>query len=253
MTRISALFLSATSLFALTHMASAADLAVEELTAPVEPVVVETNGGFYLGSVSTLTFLDHTSFDTAGPGVATDYDLGYYTALRAGYAFENMGYVAPRLELEVGYGNASVDHHRVGGVDVGSTDSFGDATTIQGYVNGYLDIPLGGDGAFSAVTPYIGGGVGFMNLNLDRQGASATGVVIDDDDTRFAYHLDAGVGIALQELSMFSDTSFFEGTTLELGYRYTAADGFDFTARDGTSSSTDFRSHAVLVGFRKQF
>jgi len=255
MTLFSRLLLTSVSILATASTASSADLA-EDLSTPVEPVVVETSGGFYLGTINSLTFLDNTRFATAGARVSTDYDVGYYTALRAGYTFGPMGYVSPRLELEVGYGNSSVDYHRVNGVDVGSTDSFGDATTIQGYVNGYIDIPLASPqqgGFFSAVTPYVGGGVGFMNLELSRQGVSGTGVVIDDDDTQFAYHLDAGVGVDLQGLGLFSDVSLFNDTTLDIGYRYTAANDFDLQARDGTTRSTDFSSHAVMVGFRKQF
>lgn len=256
MTLLQRLLLCSVSLIAMAEAAGAADLAEQDLTAPVNPVVIETNGGFYLGSLSSLTFLDNTRFATGGARVSTDYDVGYYSALRAGYSFGEMGFVSPRVELEVGYGNSSVDYHRVGGVNVGSTDSFGDATTIQGYVNGYLDIPLGTPdqgGLFGAVTPYIGGGVGFMNLELSRQGVSATGVVIDDDDTKFAYHLDAGVGINLQELGLFSNVALFDNTTLDIGYRYTAANDFSLQARDGTSRNTDFSSHAVMFGFRKQF
>ncbi|WP_426233278.1 outer membrane protein [Pararhizobium sp. DWP3-4] len=255
MTKVPRLLLACVSVLAAASAAASADLA-QDLSAPVQPVVVETSGGFYLGTINSLTFIDNTRFATAGARVSTDYDVGYYSALRAGYSFGDVGYVSPRLELEVGYGNSSVDHHRVNGADVGSTDSFGDATTIQGYVNGYLDIPLGSPeqgGFFSAVTPYVGGGVGFMNLELGRQGVSGTGVVIDDDDTQFAYHLDAGVGIDLQGLGLFSDVSLFNDTTLDIGYRYTAADDFSVQARDGTNRSTDFSSHAVMFGFRKQF
>jgi len=111
-----------------------------------------------------------------------------------------------------------------------------------------MDVPTG-----TAFTPYFGGGVGAMNLELRRQGVSATGVVLDDDDTKFAYHLDAGVGIELSSISFFRDVSLFTNTTFDIGYRYTAADDFDFTAVDGTTSSTDFSSHALTVGFRRQF
>ena len=234
--------------------ASAADL-----TPPMEqPVAVETSGaGFYLGSLNSATFLDDTSFDLGGgaAGVDTDYDVGYYSAVRAGYNFGSMGFFGPRVELELGYGNSSVDSHSVNGVGVASVDSFGDARTLQAYVNGYLDIPLvaPGSGMFSAITPYLGGGAGVMNLELRRQGISAIGTAIDDDDTQFSYHLDAGVGINLQELGLFNNISLFSNTTLDIGYRYTAADDFRFEARDGTSSKTDFSSNAVTFGFRKQF
>lgn len=228
---------------------SAADLLPAE-----QPVVAPVTSGFYIGSLSTVNFLDDTKFGVGGATVSTDYDTGFYSALRAGYNFGDLGYVSPRVELELGYGTASVDEHKVSGVGgVGGIDSFGDARTFQGYVNGYLDIPLAADGALSAITPFIGGGVGFMNLELRKQGVAGVATLMDDNDTNFAYHLDAGVGINLQQIGLFSNTSLFEKTTLDIGYRFTAADDFDFTARDGTRSTTDFRSNAVTIGLRKQF
>lgn len=246
MIRFTKILLAGAAFAATGSFANAADL-----TEPVGPVVVETSGGFYLGSINSLTFLDDTSFDVAGFGVDTDYDVGYYSAVRAGYSFGDMGYVSPRVELEVGYGNSSVDNHRAGGVEISSIDSFGEARSTQGYVNGYLDIPLGGQ--LSAITPYIGGGVGVMNLELRRQGVAGVATLMDDDDTRFAYHLDAGVGINIQELGLFTNFALLTNTTFDIGYRYTAAGNFSFTARDGSRSETDFESHAVVVGFRKSF
>lgn len=216
-----------------------------DMVAPSEPVVASNPGGFYLGSLSSLTFLDDTGFASGADDFSTDYDVGFYSALRAGYSFGSYGIVSPRLELEVGYGTADVDEHTVNGVGFGGS-SFGEARTIQGYVNGYLDINTS-----TAFTPYLGGGVGAMNLELHRQGVS--GIAMDDDDTKFAYHLDAGVGIKLDTISFFRDSTLFSNTTFDIGYRYTAADNFNFTATDGTTSSTDFSSHAITAGFRRQF
>lgn len=230
---------------------SAADLAPMET-----PLAAPATSGFYFGSLSSVNFLDDTGFDFGAASVSTEYDVGYYSALRAGYNFGSMGFVSPRLELELGYGSASVDEHSVSGFGgVGGIDSYGDARSFQGYVNGYLDIPLAAEGAVSAITPYVGGGAGFMNLELRKQGVSGTGTgtLMDDSDTQFAYHLDAGVGINLQAIGLFTNTSLFDNTTFDIGYRFTAADDFNFEARDGFTSSTDFRSHAVTFGLRRQF
>lgn len=235
-------------------LSSTSSLLAADLVAPVEqPTVVQPVSGFYIGSLSSVNFLDDTSFGVGGTTVSTDYDVGFYSALRAGYDFGAYGFVSPRVELELGYGTASVDEHSIGGVGLGGINSFGDARSIQGYVNGYLDIPLATDGALSAFTPYVGGGVGFMNLDLRKQGVAGVATLMDDSDTAFAYHLDAGVGINLQAIGLFSDVSLFDNTTLDIGYRFTAADNFDFTSQAGTSSSTDFRSNAVTFGFRKSF
>ncbi len=238
---------------AVSLLLAAPALAADFLSAEQSVVAPETSG-FYIGSLSTVNFLDDTEFGVAGVTVSTDYETGFYSALRAGYNFGDLGYISPRVELELGYGTASVDEHSVSGVGgAGGIDSFGDARTFQGYVNGYLDIPLAADGALSAIKPFLGGGVGFMNLELRKQGVAGAATLIDDDDTNFAYHLDAGFGIDLQQIGVFSETSLFEKTTLDIGYRFTAADDFDFTARDGTRSSTDFRSNAITIGLRKQF
>ena len=237
-----------------TSLASVA--AAADMVAPMQPPSAVDNGmGFYIGSLSSVNFLKHTDFDVAGVNVNTKYDTGYYSAIRGGYNFGSYGYVSPRVELEVGYGSASVDEHRISGIGgLGSINSYGDANTIQGFVNGYLDIPLApaGDAGFLSVfTPYVGGGVGAMNLKLRKQGVGVAGTLMNDNDTAFAYHLDAGVGINLQ--SVFSGSNLFEKTTLDVGYRYTAANNFDFTARDGTTSSTDFSTNAITIGLRKQF
>lgn len=247
------LLLAALVSTSLVSVAGAADL-----TPPMQPPSVVDNGvGFYIGSLSSVSFLKHTDFDVGGFNVDTKYDTGFYSAIRGGYNFGSMGFVTPRVELEVGYGTASVDEHRVGGIGTfASINSYGDANTIQGFVNGYLDIPLapaGDTGMLSVFTPYVGGGVGAMNLKLRKQGVGGVGTLMDDNNTAFAYHLDAGVGINLQSIPMFSGSSLFEKTTLDIGYRYTAADNFDFKAIDNSSSSTDFRSNAVTFGLRKQF
>ncbi|MEH3127274.1 outer membrane beta-barrel protein [Agrobacterium cavarae] len=221
--------------------AYAADLAVQ-----TEPAVVADPGGFYIGSLNSLTFLDDTNFSTIGAGVNSDYDVGYYSGFRVGYSFGSYDFVSPRLELEVGYGRSDVDTHTVNGV--GAAGSFGSARNFQGYVNGYIDVPTG-----TAFTPYFGGGIGAMNLKLRRQGTAGAGVIMNDSDTAFAYHLDAGVGIELNTISFLRDNALFANTTFDIGYRYTGADNFDFTATDGTVSSTDFKSHAITAGFRRQF
>jgi opacity protein-like surface antigen len=245
-----------TAAFLIASIASAAG-AADLAPASQPPAVADNSSGFYFGSLSSIDFLKHTDFAVAGTSVSTKYETGFYSAIRGGYSFGSLGFISPRVELEAGYGSASVDEHRVRGLGgIGGIDSYGDANSIQGFVNGYIDIPLTqtGDGSFlSAFTPYLGGGVGGINLKLRKQGIGGAGTLIDDDDTAFAYHFDAGVGINLQSLSIFTNTSLFESTTLDIGYRYTAADGFDFTARDGSTSSTDFRSNAVTVGLRKRF
>jgi opacity protein-like surface antigen len=155
-----------------------------------------------------------------------------------------LGYVVTNSAPKFSGGVVSIDTNAYA---VERTDTVKLARTT-GLVNLLYDIPTG-----TRFTPYVGGGVGFINLDLRKQGVGGVGTLMDDSDTAFAYHLDAGVGINLQGLGLFSNVSLFDNTTLDIGYRFTAADNFDFTARDGTSSTTDFRSDAVTFGFRKGF
>src|SRR6476469_7148359 len=62
--------------------AQAADLPVAYQ--PVAPAPVPSLSGFYLGTITTLNWLDNTSFGISTPGLATidtDYDMGFYTGL----------------------------------------------------------------------------------------------------------------------------------------------------------------------------
>jgi opacity protein-like surface antigen len=138
---------------------------------------------------------------------------------------------------------------------VPSIDSFGDLRSFGAFGSAYLDFNLGtlfGSG-LSAITPFIGGGIGFAQVELRKQGISAdgVGVVIDDEDSQVAYHLSAGVGISLSGLGF--GNALFDRTTLELGYRHLQVQDLEFTARDGTTSETDVTKNLFTVGVRRQF
>jgi opacity protein-like surface antigen len=227
----------------LAGLAQAADMPAQTYE-PVAPV--PSLSGFYLGSISSVNFADDTDFTVGGLGISTSYDVGFYTGARLGYSFGPMfSIVSPRLEVEGGYFQSDVDSHSLGGVDI--PGSFGDIRGWQGYLNGYLDIGLG----LSGITPYVGGGVGFADVELHKQGVSALGIVVDDSDTAFAYHLDAGLSFQLDHLGF--NWSLLQGTTLDVGYRYTNVSDLTFTAVDGTEADTDYTSNAVTFGFRKFF
>ncbi len=151
------------------------------------------------------------------------------------------------------YGTFSIDTHTVNGTQVPSIDSFGDLRSLGAFGSAYLDFNLGtlfGSG-LSAITPFVGGGIGFAQVELRKQGISATGVVIDDEDAQVAYHLSAGVGISLSGLGF--GNALFDRTTLELGYRHLQVQDLEFTARDGTTSETDVTKNLFTVGVRRQF
>jgi opacity protein-like surface antigen len=205
--------------------------------------------GFYFGGRQVLTFQEDTGFQSGGSSFESSYDPGLRFGGMAGYDFGPMlGPVSPRIEIEGGYSNLSADEVSINGIGQGSTDSFGSLTQLSGTVNLFLDLDLasmtnfGSGGFVSRITLFIGGGVGAANVTLAGQGASSSGVVIDDDDTQLTWHVSAGLGYR-----------FSETTTVEVGYRYSETNELSFTARDGSVSAADLRSHAMTIGIRRGF
>jgi len=216
-----------------------------------EPAFVQVSrSGFYVGTVTGAAFLrpQRSRFDppTTGLVLRTDYEVAAYAAGRLGYAFDPLfGTIHPRVEAEVGYASSAVDRYRIGTVATPRVDSFGEARALQGYVNVMFDMDVG-----LPVRPYVGGGVGAARVQLRRQGTSAAGVVVDAADTGFAYHLDAGVNLDLAQLGT---SPLLQGTTVELGYRWTQAPDLRFGTRDGGGFEADYQSNAVTLGTRKSF
>jgi opacity protein-like surface antigen len=205
--------------------------------------------GFYIGGRQGLSFSDGTSFATDGgsTGFQTEYSFGRQFGAVAGYSFGPLfGPVSPRFEIEGSYGEFSVDEHTVNGLVVGSTDSFGDLTQITGLANVFLDFNLGqtgfGSEFMSRLTPFIGVGVGYSEVELSRQGVSATGVVIDGRDAGMTWQVSAGVSYLI-----------WEKTQIELGYRHMRTEDLEFTSEDGTVSSTDVINNLVTLGLRRSF
>ena len=101
-----------------------------------------------------------------------------------------------------------------------------------------FDINSGGPLSF-----YGGGGVGVANVDFDGHGTAGSGVVMDDDDTVFAWQAIAGVGFEISQ-----------SIVLDVQYRYFNAAGVSLTDITGIfNSSTDYQSHAVLGGIRFKF
>jgi hypothetical protein len=215
--------------------------------------------GIYFGMRSGLGKAEDTSFSSAAGGtIDTQYDWGSYKGGFIGYRVGPLfgSAVSSRLELEVGVGNFSVDTHARNGAKQDSVDSFGSLDTISGFANAYFDFDLGRltgiGGPLAAVRPFVGGGVGAANVTLKKQGVSATGTLIDSSDTRFAYHLSAGIGIDISGIGFVRNT-MLNNSVLEIGYRRMEVPDLTFAARDGTSSSTGFAANMVTFGLRRNF
>ena len=87
----------------------------------------------------------------------------------------------------------------------------------------------------NSVTPYIGGGFGISNVNLEVASIAGATTNFDDSDTIFAYQ--ASVGI---QFSISNDAS------LDLGYRFFAA--HDPVHDDGVDEvEMDYQDHSAMV------
>lgn len=166
-------------------------------------------------TTATIPATDDFDAIPAGTDVAweTEFDTGYTISGAAGYDFGN-GF---RAEVQGFYSEYDVDTHSgvtVGGANIDAVDvavltrgaadaanptvgavvadGQGDVTSYGAFLNVFYDIETG-----SGFEPYIGGGLGYVNTDIDY---SPSGVVIADaSDDGFAYQGIAGASFNLSD------------------------------------------------------
>lgn len=218
--------------------ALAADAVIEEDPAPPEPTVeLSPENRWYVGARIGAAFADDTSFNTLGTVVTNSYDTGYVFSGAIGYEFGTDSPISARLEGELGYTAFDIDAHSVAGVgNFSGGNAFGETTALYGLVNGFLDYNLG------VITPFVGAGVGYANVDFSGHGTTPTGIVMNNDSSGLAWQVSAGAAYALTE-----------NTKLDFGYRYQEFQNVDLTAVDGTTSSTNLSNHELYLGIRRAF
>lgn len=210
--------------------------------------------GLYGSIGAGLTYMEDerdVSNDGSGVGPFTfdssaDYDkgIGVYTAL--GYAWGNNW----RTELEFSYRTNDIDQIDPGPAFTGfpSGSISGDTRSYSVLANAIYDFDFG-----SIVTPYLGAGVGFSNVNHDITGSLASGgaptpalsIAYGDSYTTLAYQGIAGVAVDLAE-----------GLALDLSYRFL---GTNKRSSDGTLNGqlaefdTGYHVHSLFAGLRWNF
>jgi len=172
--------------------------------------------GPYIGVAGGVSIVHDSDYTV--PGYVKDtvsYDTGYGFSLSGGYNFDGV-----RLEGEYGYKTADVK-------DIsGYSYSGADASFKSFMVNGYYDIKTN-----SAVSPFIGAGLGLINGELNDNGYTV-------DDTVLGYQLIAGVGFNLNK-----------NVTIDLSYRLQGA--ASDLEKDGEKLS--YLSSSLLGGVRFNF
>ena len=141
-----------------------------------------------------------------------EFKPGYGIAAIGGYDYGDF-----RLEGEITYRTNDIDTISMSTMSLNDVDA--DVSTLSLMVNGFYDVET--DTPFA---PYIGGGVGFANVDLDSE-----------DDIVFAYQLGLGVGYAIDE-----------NVTLDLGYRYFATSNPEFEG----GIEAEYTSHNIVLGIR---
>ncbi|MEM1371567.1 MAG: outer membrane beta-barrel protein [Pseudomonadota bacterium] len=228
------------ALTALTLQATAADLrrpgSLKDFAD--DPPIASRKLGYYATVRGAITFPDDTSFSVLGLNVDNDYDTGFAIGGAFGLNLYETSALRLRGDLEFGYNEADIDAHTITTLGTFSGDAaFGSTSVFYGLANLVLDIKTG-----TPFTPYISAGGGFGNVDFDGHGVSATGVVLDDSDTGYAFQ--AGAGLAYD---------FGTGLSLDVGYRYFGVFDIELEAIDGSNSSTDIQDHQILIGLRQSF
>lgn len=223
----------------------AAPVVVPAALPPVAPQAAANgwSSRVYVGARGGLSFLRDTDSAVVLANriftAETDYDDPAYTiSAVAGWAAKVNNNIQYRLEAEIGYQFADVDSFSAPGTGLTSSDGSGDAETIFAFANAYVDVPI-----FNRVNGTVGGGIGIGRVNFDDQSFSDTGVtLVDDKDTAFGFHLDAGLTYDISDQ-----------IALEALYRYMSFLDVDSTSLDGVSTDNNVNSHNVLIGARYGF
>lgn len=211
-----------------------------------QPMVAgaQETGRVYIEGRGGLTFLreDQTS-DETGFTVEEKFDTGYNVGAAVGYA----GPRGLRGDIEVRYRHNDLDRFTItedagfgvanglGDLDGLELASDGEVTALAAMANLYYDFDFG-----FPVTPFVGGGIGFANVDVK---ANILGEqFIDDDDTVFAYQGTAGLTYDINGSFMLS-----------LAYQYFRTGDVELTNTDGEPGEAEYESHNVYLGLRYAF
>lgn len=212
-------------------------LALPEVCSAEDPRTGGYASGFIGVSIPKNASVTTDYYNGGGENDQVEFDPGINIGGTGGYDF---GYL--RLEGEISYKNS----------EIGSiTDQYPPPYRFRN-PDGNLGVAAFMANAFfdlhneTRVTPYLGGGIGFANLQLSDTYATDAGgrfrIYDEGDDTVFAYQAGAGVEIAINRRY-----------SLDVGYRYFGTDTAKINRETDQWHSLKFESHNVAVGFRATF
>lgn len=210
-----------------------------------EFVPVEVGSGWYLRGDLAYNFDDPFENDSyRGPTV---FDPAYdesHTALSGSVGF---GYRwSDYFRSELNFGFLAKNEQRLAYVDpfVSASTASVDNQAWTGMANAYVDL-----GTFVGITPYLGGGLGFVYSERDQAFTRnfIDPAILDINSTAsenqfsFAYSLNAGAAYRLTS-----------NLSLDVGYQYFSAPNLEYAEiRSGVPVVTEgLDTHQVKVGLR---
>ena len=160
-----------------------------------------------------------------------EVDDGYVASGAIGYQFSNIepGFDL-RLEVEVGYQQASIESAVINGAD---SSGSGEAGVVYGFFNAYGDYRIA-----PRFELFAGGGLGAGAVTVDYDGMSGV-MALSDEELAFGYHLDAGISYQVTP-----------DVALEAGYRFSSFLDAEVGSASGGASDVDLDSHQLLLGLR---
>jgi len=186
--------------------------------------------GPFVGIMGGVNFTNDQDISGAGVGINrnVDTDTGWAVIPSIGYRYGN----GIRTEFELGYRSNDVDSVS------GSAAGTGEITAKSAMLNLLYDVDTG-----SRIMPYIGGGIGYAQVDYDGVRPVGVGVNgVDDEDNVFAYQGIAGLSYWVNE-----------AVEVAAEYRYFATQDPDFRTSAGVPVEGEYNSHAALIGLRWNF
>ena len=223
-------------------------LAVAVLAAPLAgPVAAQPVEGLYVGAGAGLNLRQDDTGRASFPPPASyniRYDLGFGGVISLGWGFGN----GLRIEGEASYRQNTADRwsaNQPAGVGAVTFTGVGGRAETYGLMLNLLydfDIGLG-------ITPYIGGGVGWMwNAYSIRGLFGATAERLTGTGNNFAYQAIVGAALPVGEVPGLALTAEYRFLgTLEMEHRWIEA-GSSFRARTDSTMQ-----HSLFLGIRYAF
>lgn len=190
--------------------------------------VSTASAGVYISGNLGAVFLDDSDFDVDDISGEFSFDTGGVATFAVGTSIG----AAVRIELELASRVNDSDQIDYDDFDF-SLEVDGEVTTGSFMANAYYDFK--NEGRF---TPFIGGGLGFANVEYDIDDIGG----LDDtdgkeDDDVMAYQMMLGVGFAATEK-----------LSIDLQYRYFGTEDPEFDGID-----VEYQTHNILLGLRYSF